>query len=284
MNISYDPTREALLHPSVRATLFKAGDGGRLSLDAICSECSRLVYLRFESSEEHHKLLGDALALVGAVDWVGFNDPATGTQAFAAVVPAKARAIVAFRGTEPDRVSDIGVDLDASTTVWPAGGTVHAGFANAFDGVKIKIADWLASHPGIEVVFTGHSLGAALATLCASNWVASNLITFGSPRVGNLAFTQTIKAQAVARYVDCCDIVTHVPPETHWYSHVGNALYIDCAGRLRTGITEDEIEADRTKARIEYVEKYAWRFNNAPVRDLADHAPINYQRALFPET
>ena len=284
MNISYDPTREALLHPAVRATLFKAGDAGRLSLDAICAECSRLAYLRFESSEEHRALLRDALALLGAVDWAGFNDPATGTQAFAAVVPAKARALVVFRGTEPDRVSDIGVDLDASTTTWPAGGTVHAGFANAFDGVKSKIGDWLARHPGIDVVFSGHSLGAALATLSASNWVASNLITFGSPRVGNPGFAQTIKAQAVARYVDCCDVVPHVPPETPWYSHVGEALYIDHTGKLCARITQDEIEVDRAKARIDYIEQYAWRLDSAPVRDLADHAPINYERALLPAT
>jgi len=273
MSISYDPTRAALLHPSGRATLFKSGDAGRLSLDAICAECSRLVYLRFESSAHQHELLREALALLGAVAWAGFNDPATGAQAFAAALPATGHALVVFRGTEPDRVSDIGVDL---------GGMVHAGFATAFNGVKDRIGAWLAGHAGSRVVFTGHSLGAALATLAASNWAGSNLITFGSPRVGNTAFTQTIQAQVVARYVDCCDIVTELPPRTPWYEHVGNASYIDRGGKLRVAISNGEIEADRVAARVEYIVQYAWRLGSAPVRDLADHAPINYERALFP--
>jgi hypothetical protein len=284
MSISYDPTRQALLHPGSRKTLFAAGDVGRLSLDAICAECVRLVYLRFESDPVQRQALLDALALLEAVDWAEFNDPATGAQAFAVVVPAADRVFVVFRGTEPDRVSDIGADLEASTTDWPAGGVVHAGFAGAFSGLKDAIDDWLTRHAGSKVAFTGHSLGAAMATLAASNWAAENLITFGSPRVGNAAFVGSIRARAQARYVDCCDIVTELPPPTPWYQHAGGSRYIDRAGKPRPGLASGEIDADRFHGRIEYLERYAWRVGSVPVRDLADHAPINYVRALFPST
>jgi hypothetical protein len=282
MCIAYDPSRKALLQPGLRPTVFKAGDAERLSIDAICAECSRLVYLRFESSAAHRALLLEALARLDAVDWEGFDDPATGTQGYAAVLPVSGHALVVFRGTEPDRVSDLGADLNASMVEGPTGGAVHVGFANAFSGVGSKIGKWLDNHQGMQVIVTGHSLGGALATLSASQWAASRLVTFGSPRVGNVAFVGTVKAEAVARYVDCCDIVTRVPPETRWYTHVGATMYIDSAGQLRTSMTQEKIEADRTRARIDYLRDEAWRTGTVLVRDLADHAPINYERALFP--
>jgi hypothetical protein len=43
------------------------------------------------------------------------------------------------------------------------------------------------------------------------------------------------------------------------------------------------VRTDRWSGRIGYVLQYAWRFwRTVPVRDLADHAPINYARAIFP--
>jgi hypothetical protein len=223
-------------------------------------------------------LLLEALARLDAVDWEGFDDPATGTQGYAAVLPVGGHALVVFRGTEPDRVSDLGADLNASMVEGPTGGAVHAGFANAFSGVGSKVRKWLDNHRGMQVIVTGHSLGGALATLSASQWAASRLVTFGSPRVGNVAFVGTVRAEAVARYVDCCDIVTRVPPETPWYTHVGATMYIDSAGQLRTSMTQEKIEADRTRARIDYLRDEAWRTGTVLVRDLADR----YERALFP--
>lgn len=163
------------------------------------------------------------------------------------------------------------LSLEASTVTWPDGGTVHAGVADAFNSVRAKVRDWLAHPRDMKAVFTGHSLGRALATLAASQWTASNVITFGSPSVGNAAFADTVKADAVARYVDCCDIVTRVPPKMTSYPHVGSALYI-----------ENEIEAARTTAWMAYRRDDAWRIGTVLFRDLADHAPINYERALLP--
>ena len=58
-----------------------------------------------------------------------------------------------------------------------------------------------------------HSLGAALATICASRLDAHELYTFGSPRVGNRAFVKEMKNDGIQhyRFVNNNDIVTGVP-------------------------------------------------------------------------
>jgi hypothetical protein len=43
-----------------------------------------------------------------------------------------------------------------------------------------------------------------------------------------------------------------------------------------------DVEHDRLVARAEYLETQAWKAGTVLFRDLADHAPINYLRALFP--
>ena len=40
------------------------------------------------------------------------------------------------------------------------------------------------------------------------------------------------------------------------------------------------IDDDKVRGRAEYLVNHAWRYKNLPVRDLADHAPINYVSAL----
>jgi hypothetical protein len=42
------------------------------------------------------------------------------------------------------------------------------------------------------------------------------------------------------------------------------------------------VQADREAARIAYLREYAWKKGNVMIRDLADHAPINYIRSLIP--
>jgi hypothetical protein len=285
MPIPYDPSRAALLHPGLRPTVLQAGDAELLTLEAICAECSRLVYLHFESSDAEQDVLLSALGRIGATDFRAFNDAATGTQGFGVVLsrasqPASRHALVVFRGTEPDRISDLAADLEASAVEGPGGGTVHAGFRQAFFGVRQAVDDWLSLHGEGVRVFTGHSLGAALATLAAAQWPGARLVTFGSPRVGNEAFRHTVTGK-VTRYVDCSDIVSRVPPETPWYTHVAAPTYIDRNGVVHAALPPASIDSDRATARVEYLEKFAWRSGTVLVRDLADHSPINYVRALI---
>jgi len=277
--IDYDASRDALYRPALRATVFAAhapvGD------DALCAEACRLAYLAFENDAAQRRRLIDALARARLGNWAGFHARQTGSEAFAALADDGA-AYVVFRGTVPGDFKDLGTDLNARPVPWPDGGRVHAGFAAAFASIGGQIEEWLGQHaPSAPLTLTGHSLGAALATLAMSRWRARRLVTFGCPRVGDAAFAATIAAEAATRHVDCCDIVCTVPPLALGYVDAGPARYIDRSGAVRPGIGEREIAADRAKARSEYLVKHALRPGNVLLRELADHAPINYVRALF---
>jgi predicted lipase len=129
-----------------------------------------------------------------------------------------------------------------------------------------------------RVMMTGHSLGAAIATLAATRRPPAQLFTFGSPRVGDREFATSAAVVNVphARYVDCADLVARVPPEALGYVHTGTRHYIDRHGKERLTITDAEIQADRVAAEIEYLREFAFKTGVVPARSLADHAPINY--------
>jgi hypothetical protein len=86
------------------------------------------------------------------------------------------------------------------------------------------------------------------------------------------------------RFVDCCDIVTRVPPEflspKIKYAHHGVPYYIDRHRLITENPDEVFIGQDRLTAAAEYLFEYAWRIGNVGVRELADHAPINYVTAV----
>jgi hypothetical protein len=86
----------------------------------------------------------------------------------------------------------------------------------------------------------------------------------------------------VKRLVNCCDAVTQVPPETPWYVHVGPDSYIDRTGICVSDPDPADVFKDRSLARAAYLVDEAWKVGAVLVRDLADHAPINYARAFFP--
>ena len=130
-----------------------------------------------------------------------------------------------------------------------------------------------------RVLFTGHSSGAALATLAAALHPPTRLLTFGSPRVGDALFaTEAGPRIAASRYVDCCDVVCRLPPKP--YHHLGRLHYIDRWGDLHEEPEPSFVHRDHARARLEYLRDLAWRSGNAAARDLADHAPINYVAAL----
>jgi hypothetical protein len=283
LQIPYDASRSALMNPGLREPVFGRDAPPPPTLAALCAECARLAYLHFERDTAAQRRLVDALAAMGLSDWQGFSDAATGTQAYAAIITRTGQPLVAFRGTEPDQITDLGIDLIATLVNWPGGGRVHAGFARAFDSVQRPLAAWLArSGSAAPPVFTGHSLGAALATLAASTWRSSLHFTFGSPRVGDSEFVATIDLATATRFVNCCDIVTRLPPITPGlYAEAGPMTYIDRNGVVQADLSEGAVAEDGNQARRDYLIHDAWVNGNVWARDLADHSPINYVRALL---
>ncbi len=148
-------------------------------------------------------------------------------------------AIVAFRGTQPDEWSDVFDDALALLVPWDRPGTfVHAGFKLALERI------WPALHPVLaglgptrRIWFTGHSLGAALATLAADRYEdPAGLVTIGSPRVGGPIFAHHFNERFGARalrYVNSTDVVTHVPPPLPLpYKHVDQLRQIARDGHV----------------------------------------------------
>ena len=175
-----------------------------------------------------------------------FNDEPTSTQGFLAV--GAGVAILAFRGTEPSQLPDWESDARAFLRASPDfPGEIHDGFARALASVYAPVQSALDALPGSGALLyvTGHSLGAALATLCAHRLTAARgypiqgVCNYGSPRVGNPDFAknyQTALGPRTFRLVNNEDLVTRVPPRAVGYEHVGEMVYIDDTGRLQRDI------------------------------------------------
>jgi hypothetical protein len=212
-----------------------------------------------------------------------------GVHCFLTRHPGRNFAVLAFRGTDKGDPSDLTDDLEFRLEHWQPGGRVHTGFATGLEQVKAQL-DQVRPAIDCRLLITGHSLGAAIATLLASAWVAAvpagpapplALYTFGSPRVGDAAFVATLANVPNSRYVDCSDGVTRVPLEVMGYQHVGDTQYIDRDGKISTNPGKDFIHADRFEAMEEYFLKYFAKAGNVGARILADHAPINYVSAVM---
>jgi len=191
--------------------------------------------------------------------------------------------VVAFRGTDAKDISDVAYDTDFKLEPWTKGsklGNVHAGFDHALDQVLPPLGPALQVIGNHRMLFTGHSLGAALATLLAGVCKPDGLYTFGSPRVGDAAFVASLNHVNRHRYVDCCDLVARIPLEIMGYVHLGDPYYIDRNRHITFNPQDDFMQGDRLHAEVEYLENYAWMLGNVAVRDLADHAPINYVWAV----
>lgn len=149
-------------------------------------------------------------------------------------------AVLAFRGTRvaafPDLLRPDPINLQDLTTDFsvrlgpPPPGQVHSGFLKAYNDFwnvhRKEILD-LTTHRSLFL--TGHSLGAAIATVAARDLqLIRALYTFGSPTVGDADFARGFQAIGlpVFRFVHEHDLVTTVPlPEMH-YQHVGDILHI----------------------------------------------------------
>jgi triacylglycerol lipase len=187
-----------------------------------------LAYINFEDNDLERERLDYALRS-GAFNLIRTFDHKS-TQAFLA--KNDEFAVLSFRGTQQDKWEDIQTDIDVirEKTV---DGKVHVGFKTAFDDVKDLVLEALRNNIGdkMPLYITGHSLGAALATVATKELEAefadqlAACYTFGSPRVGDGQYEKSIKAP-VYRIVNATDIVTLLPFFLGTFAHVGDARYL----------------------------------------------------------
>lgn len=223
---------------------------------------------------------------------------AKGTQAFA--FKLEDDVIVAYRGTEPSKIDDLTADARFALTKHKLyAGRVHTGFADAIDRIFDEIDKWIEKHvvnPKGRVLLTGHSLGAALATLHfdrrthdGNKDVARHeLVTFGSPRVGDVEFCNAFQRRLgvakagdprvtrVLRFVNNRDLVTRVAPRSMRFEHVGAECYIDSEGRVHVGAEGASKWSDFTLLVVDGL----LEFKSALKKPIGDHAMDLYVRRL----
>jgi len=274
MSYRYDPSLKAVLTPAQDATFFREGRPESEAL--LCAEMARLAYAAFERDLEAKSNVEATLREIGFTACEFFSSAST--QGFLAYDPVTALSVLSFRGTElaPQKLA---TDLNALLVPWPGGGQVHRGFAEALEAAWERVAAVLGPVSG-RVLYTGHSLGAALATLAAARRPPHTLHTFGCPRVGDAAFAAATGSLNHHRFGLCCDIVTRVPPEALTYRHTGPLAYLDRAGRLQRSPIAQFVADDQRRARRAFLWKWWWRPGAVWSRDIADHAPINYVATL----
>ncbi|ORZ30584.1 Alpha/Beta hydrolase protein [Catenaria anguillulae PL171] len=168
------------------------------------------------------------------------------TFGFVAVRRSNREIVVSFRGTSNEQNEADNMDL--SLTPWPFAAPsnarsmqVHRGFTRVYGAVRDQtlaaVRDLTRANPGHRVVFTGHSLGGALATMAAVDVVASSilqarqmgLVTFGAPRVGDRAFAQFTSGagfRCIERVVNANDFIAHIPARAAGYQHISGERYI----------------------------------------------------------
>ena len=282
MVVPYSAKKDDLYYPAKNAVFFP---GGRPQSDAaLVVEMARLAYCQLATSFSFDQdRIRKVLEGIRFADCEFFEAEAQpdggGSHGFLALDSINRLAILAFRGTDKDDFSDLADDFNALPQPWRAGGKVHSGFAGALLEIWPAVEGSLQPIGEYRLLFTGHSLGAAMATLAASLQRPKSLFTFGSPRVGNQAFVDLLKGLDNHRYVDCCDLVARVPPEgALGYTHVpGDIYYIDRNRAVRQLDPDDaSIGRDQIEAEEDYVKNYSWRIGDVALRPLADHAPVNY--------
>ncbi|KAF8209142.1 alpha/beta-hydrolase [Mycena galopus ATCC 62051] len=155
--------------------------------------------------------------------------------------------VVAHEGTDPDNILSLLNDAefaltDVNTTLIPAaagkGIQVHSGFQSTFertaDGLLAGVQLQLSATGVKKVVVTGHSLGAALATMTGAMIkgavdpsVDVVVTTFGLPRGGNEAWANFLDSNVGVTYMtNQNDPVPTVPPLLFGYTHSSGEVHI----------------------------------------------------------
>ena len=270
---SYDPSWRARLSPAAATEFFVNGRPANEA--ALCAELSRVAYIGFDRGEEGRRRASGILRNAGFAREQFIS--AGGTECFVARDIDAQLTVVAFRGTAGLR--DVVTDLMAWRTRWGPGGKVHAGFARALRQIWPMLVPALGERDG-RLIYTGHSLGAAVATLAATLVPPAALYTFGSPRVGDARFVELLSEIRCIRTTGCSDVVCQVPPPWLGFEHSGRLTYLDRDGRSHIDPDPEMMREDQSSGRRAYVRRFAWGWGNAWSRRLADHAPANYVSAV----
>jgi hypothetical protein len=169
--------------------------------------------------------------------YVHSDNSAQSTRGYVGVQPNVNAIIVSFRGSED--LTNWLTNIDAIRVTYDKcdGCSVHSGFLAAEQSVYSQVLDAVsnlnAKYPNYKIAVTGHSLGAALATLTALDLqeIFGNrvvLYNYGCPRMFNQAAADWASSGVLniaARRTHYKDIVPHSPPYFSGYRHTNGEIY-----------------------------------------------------------
>ena len=189
--------------------------------------------------------------------WRRIGDEGTDAQALCCYERRSGTCWVVFAGTQSltDALCDAyalryraGFLCDDDGSAVPR---VHAGFLTQYQSIEPAVTKYIAECAAVgkqagsvtSVTVTGHSLGAALALLCATDLAvnASGLqavacLAFGCPRVGDAGFVRRVRelrSLDVRRYILRNDPITRVPSR-FFFEHAGEAHRLHGTSRPAT--------------------------------------------------
>ena len=176
--------------------------------------------------------------------------------------------------------------IDAQLILRPEGAAqhVHHGFQQALNQIWEPLhAHWQtlrSRHPDRPFWMTGHSLGAALATLAASRNPPHTLYTYGSPRTGDVGFATAFSGLPTSafRVINDRDPITQVPLAVMGYQHVGRLVRIVGSNPPQLEFRDSEPPPLTSLFDIRNFDWSALR--SADPRSWFDHAPKNYADQL----
>eukprot|EP00750_Incisomonas_marina_P031956 INCI861.1.p1 GENE.INCI861.1~~INCI861.1.p1 ORF type:complete len:400 (+),score=67.66 INCI861.1:95-1294(+) len=200
------------------------------------------------------KTLPQAFAAIGidSSQYQIMTDTKLDTQGFVIAHPDANAITISFRGTELTAANeklDIDCLLDNFQTQVTdnqpsvtSGWDVADGFSNAYLSLRDQMEtnfQWALGQvgPSPKVYITGHSLGAAMATVAAADFALGNatslvgnveVITFAAPRSGNTAYATGI-SQLLPNWwsvQNFFDQIPHLPLQVQGYRHVTNIVIV----------------------------------------------------------
>ncbi|EAR99817.1 lipase family protein (macronuclear) [Tetrahymena thermophila SB210] len=262
-----------------------------LIVNFICIACSQ----KFEYDEEMAKnLLGFSLLAYckpenipknncgepcqrnpsSLIDYLVMTSNSTHTSGIIGYSTDHDAIIITFRGTISTDLTNWMYNLDSIkapfTECTVSNCKVHQGFLDHFNNIKDQLTQHFKElkqkYPQAKIFLTGHSLGAAIATISLAHIYSLNeqqqidiFYNFGSPRVGNVEFvnwfTQQNMAKLYGRITTAQDPVIHTPPSNFpfYFQHINQEIYYLVSQKNATYIQcEKPNDSNCIRSSIEY--------------------------------
>jgi pimeloyl-ACP methyl ester carboxylesterase len=158
-----------------------------------------------------------------------------------------------------------------------------------WESVRSRVFDIVDEIEPDTILLVGHSLGGALATIASTEIVdqyphiAVDVITFGAPRCGNMAYIKGVanNVKSMTRVVHDSDAVPSTPPLFMSYTHCdGEWMHLQsCCAKPPTGTPFRVVW--RTSADVWWREaQMLWRRALHQELGVADHYIERYLEAL----